>query len=269
VSTQVFIAFDVETTGLVPGVDRLAELAAVSFTRETTLDAYAQLVNPGIPMPAAAGRVNGITDEMLREAPPIESVLPDFLSFLGRGVPVAHNAIFDVGFLSADIEARGLPRPEGPVIDTRGLARRAFPGRFSYSLENLVRDLGINVDGAHRARADAHACRLLFLECLEQIGGDPSVEELAAFCGPRLDLAAHAPRVARTAAVLQDALADGACVDITYRGAGGEMTQRRIRPISFSTVRGSNVIVAYCMLRNDTRTFQLASIEEARRATVT
>ena len=52
---QVFVAFDVETTGLVPGVDRLVELAAVSFTTEGVLDTYARLVNPGIPIPAAAG----------------------------------------------------------------------------------------------------------------------------------------------------------------------------------------------------------------------
>jgi DNA polymerase-3 subunit epsilon len=264
-SKQVFVAFDVETTGLVPGVDRLVELAAVSFTPESVLDSFSSLVNPGIPIPAEAGRVNGITDDMVRDAPCIDLVLPDFLSFLGRGVPVAHNAIFDVGFVSADIAALGLPALGTPVLDTRGLARSAFPGRFSYSLENLVRDLGIIAHGAHRALVDAHACRLLFLQCLPRIGPDLPVEELAARSGPRLDFAAHAPRTARTAALLHNAMADGALVDITYRGADGEVTDRRIRPLSFTMIRGSNAIVAYCMLRQDTRTFQLVSIEEARR----
>ena len=69
----------------------------------------------------------------------------------------------------------------------------------------------------------------------------------------------------RMAAVIKDALADDALVDIVYCGAGGALTERRIRPLSFSTVKGSNVVVAYCMLRNDTRTFHLSAIEEARR----
>jgi DNA polymerase III subunit epsilon len=264
-SRQVFVAFDVETTGLLPGVDRLVELAAVSFTAESVLDSYSCLVNPGIPMPAAAGRVNGITDEMVKDAPPRDLVLPEFLAFLGRGVPVAHNASFDVGFVSADIEALGLPGPGTPVVDTRGLARRAFPGRHSYSLQNLVRDFGLRVDSAHRALVDAHACRLLFLHCIACIGQDLSADELVARSGPRLDFASHAPRTARTAIVLQGALEDGALVDIIYRGANGEVTERRIRPLSFSTLRGSNTVVAYCTLRSATRTFQLSSIEEVRR----
>jgi DNA polymerase-3 subunit epsilon len=264
-SNQVFVAFDVETTGLLPGVDRLVELAAVSFTTRSVRDTYCCLVNPGIPIPAAAGRVNGITDDMVKDAPRIETVLPDFLSFLGRGVPVAHNAVFDVGFVSADIEVLGLPGPGGPVLDTRGLAHRAFPGRFSYSLDNLVRDLKLRVDGAHRALVDAQACRLLFLECLGRIGPGLPVEELAARSGRRLDFAAHAPRTGHVAVVMRDAIADGALVDIRYRGASGEVTERRIRPLSLSAARGRIAVASFCMLRGDTRTFQLASIEEARR----
>ena len=264
-SNQVFVAFDVETTGLLPGVDRLVELAAVSFTTEAVLDSYCCLVNPGIPIPEAAGRVNGITDDMVRDAPRIDSVLPEFLTFLGRGVPVAHNAVFDVGFVGADIETLGLPGPGVLVLDTRGLARKAFPGRSSYSLTNLVRDFDLRVDGAHRALADAHACRLLFLHCLPRIGRDLSAEELAARSGPRLDLGSHALPMVRTAILLQSALADGALVDITYHGAKGEITDRRIRPLSFTTISGSNAIVAYCMLRKDRRSFHLAAIEAARR----
>ena len=264
-NSQVFVAFDVETTGLLPGVDRVLELAAVSFTRDAVLHVYSQLVNPGIPVPEEAGRVNGITDEMVRDAPCIGSVLPVFLSFLGRGVPVAHNAVFDVGFVSADVATLGLPRPEGPVLDTRALARTAFPGRYSYGLANLVRDLGIRVEGAHRALADAHACRLLFLECLWHVGPDLPVDELAARSLPRIDFTAHAPRMVSTAALLQQALADNALVDITYRSASGELTDRRIRPLYFTTIGGSNAIVAYCFLRDDARTFHLMSIEEARR----
>jgi DNA polymerase III epsilon subunit family exonuclease len=267
-SKRVFIAFDVETTGLIPGVDRIVEIAGVAFRGPEVIDTFARLVDPGIPIPSSASQVNGIFDAMVRGAPPVEQALPDFLSFLGRGTAMAHNASFDVGFVSAAIDAAGLPPPEGPILDTRGLARQAFPGRFSYGLENLARDLRLDTQGAHRALADAHACRLLFQACLSALGkaGDLAVEELAALSGPALDFSSHAPRAPRAAAVLNQAIEEGAFVDISYRSAQGELTDRRIRPLSFTRIGGNIAVKAFCTLRNDERTFRLDSIVEARLA---
>jgi DNA polymerase-3 subunit epsilon len=251
-------AFDVETTGLIPGVDRIVELGAVLFRGEDVLETFDQLVDPGIPMPQEAREVNGISDSMLRGMPAVGAALPPFLALVSKGTPVAHNAVFDVGFLSVDIMAAGLEAPQGPVLDTRILARRAFPGRFSYSLSNLVRDLSIEVTDAHRALADAHACRLLYLECL-RAGG---MEKLTRSCGEPLDFTTHAPRLARTASLLQQAIAAGAEVEITYRSARGEKTVRTIQPRAFSCVGGSVGVVAFCSLRNERRTFRLDSITE-------
>jgi DNA polymerase-3 subunit epsilon len=225
-------------------------------------------VDPGIPIPREAGRVNGITDDMVKGMPTAAETLPVFLELLRRGTAVAHNAVFDVSFLWADIEAAGMAPPEGPVLDTRGLAQRAFPGRFSYSLANLVRDMGLTVDGAHRALADAQACRLLFQLCVGQLGEEkpPGVEELSRMSGAPLDFGPHAPRQARTAAALELALRHGSTVEIAYRSAGGELTQRRIRPLSFGRVGGSIAVVAFCMMRNDKRTFRIDSILEVKAA---
>jgi DNA polymerase-3 subunit epsilon len=265
-NNQVFIAFDIETTGLLPGVDRIIELAGVAFQDDAVLSTFAQLLDPGIPIPREAGKVNGITDDMVKGMPTAAQTLPDFLAFLRRGTPVAHNAVFDVSFLQGDIEAAGIAAPVGPVLDTRGLARQAFPGRFSYSLTNLVKDMGLTVDGAHRALADAHACRLLFLLCMSRLGQGtaPGIDDLSRMSGAPLDFGQHAPRQARTAAALDQALRNGTTVEIAYRGAGGELTQRRIRPLSFGRVGGSVAVVAFCMMRNDKRTFRIDSILEVR-----
>ena len=260
------MAFDVETTGLVAGVDRVVELAAVAFQGDEVLDTFSRLVNPGIPMPSAAARVNGITDEMLAEAPPPAAALPEFLCLLRRGTPLAHNAAFDVGFVGIEAEEAGLPAPQGPVLDTRGLARRAFPGRFSYSLGNLSRDLQLEMPVAHRALADAHACRWLFHACARKLARDAelTIEDLARLSGAPLDFFCHAPRQPRTARLVQQALAQGTMVDISYRSSGGAVTERTIKPISFCLVGGNVAVVAFCTLRNDTRTFFLDSIAEAR-----
>jgi DNA polymerase III epsilon subunit family exonuclease len=269
-STPVFVAFDVETTGLVAGVDRVVELGAVVFREEEILDTFSRLVNPGVPIPAVASRVTGITDELLAEAPPAAAALPEFLAMLGRGTPVAHNAAFDVGFVTDELESAGLSAPPGPVLDTRGLARRAFPGRFSYGLGSLVRDLALETQGAHRALADAHTCRRLFQACtgMLQKDGELSITDLARLSGRPLDFSCHAPRQPRTARILQQALAGGGMADICYRSGDGTLTRRIIRPLSFSMVGGAVAILAFCTLRNENRTFFLDSITEARPAQV-
>ena len=138
----VFAAFDTETTGLIAGVDSVVEVAAVVFRGDEVLAEHEQLVDPGIPIPAAVQAINNISDQMVRGQPTIGQALPGFLAVLGQGIPVAHNAVFDVGFLVPAVQRLGAELPARPVLDTRGLARAAFPGRQSYSLERLCRELG-------------------------------------------------------------------------------------------------------------------------------
>ncbi|MDR1306729.1 MAG: 3'-5' exonuclease, partial [Treponema sp.] len=95
----VFTAFDIETTGLDSRQDRIVEFGAVKFDRRGPIVRYAALINPGIPMPEEAGRVNGITDQMLAGKPPLEAVFPDFLGLVKDTVIIAHNAPFDMGFV--------------------------------------------------------------------------------------------------------------------------------------------------------------------------
>ena len=265
-SSETFVAFDVETTGLFPGVDRIVELGAVQFQGDIVVDTWTCLVDPGLPIPEGATRVHGITDQDVRGKALLDEALPGFLSFLSRGTPVAHNAEFDVGFLYTGMAAAGLPGPEAPVLDTRGLARRAFPGRFSYSLANLLKDHGLEAESAHRALADAYSCRRLFLLCMGILGrdGQVPVHELACMSGAPLDFREKAPQCARTAALLDRALRRGDSVRIAYRSAEGEITHRTIRPLSFTIVGGTVGITAFCMLRNEKRTFRLQAISDVR-----
>jgi DNA polymerase-3 subunit epsilon len=281
----VFVAFDTETTGLIAGVDRLVEVAAVAFRGERILREHEQLVDPGIPIPPGAQAINNISDEMVRGKPSIREALPGLLAVLHEGIPVAHNAGFDAGFLLPEIERTGFRAPDTPILDTRGLARAAFPGRQSYGLDNLSRDpdvrglAGDPVGGppgglgpggaAHRALADAHACMALFKACARRLTarGCGSVEDLLRLSGPRLDLGAHAPRQPRFAAMLEEARQAGASVEIEYVSASGEGTVREIKPLAFGVMGGAAVVRAFCRLRNQERTFRLDAIRELRRLT--
>jgi DNA polymerase-3 subunit epsilon len=261
------VAVDLETTGLIPGHDRTLEIGAVAFTRAGGVEAeFAELVDPGIAIPRDASRVSGITDEMVRGRPPVAAALASFLAFLGDAVPVAHNAAFDIGFLAADAARFALAAPATAAVDTRALARAVFPGRRSYSLDALCRELGLE-RSQHRALADARSCRMLFLACLERLeeaGAPTEPADLAAIGGPPIDLAGRAPAALATVAGLSKAMAGGADVEIAYEDARRERTVRRIQPLEFSVVGGSPAVIAFCRLRGERRTFLVGSIREIR-----
>ena len=166
-----FTAFDIETTGLDPKRDRIVEFGALKFDCRGLISRYAVLVNPGIPMPGEAGRVNHITDAMLAGQPAISGALPDFLRFVKGTVIIAHNAPFDCGFVNANLErlhaegAAPFPALPNKTADTLLLARRLFPGRDRYNLQDLAAYLGLAAQAAHRALDDARLCMEIFLRC--------------------------------------------------------------------------------------------------------
>lgn len=148
------VFLDVETTGLSPEAgDRVCEIALLRVRGGREEWSFSSLVNPGCPISPGASAVNGITDAMVREAPPFAEVAPTVLEALEGAVLVAHNAPFDLGFLRREMLLAGRRLPEVPVIDTLRLARRCF-SFFSNALQAISGALGIEVVGAHRALAD-------------------------------------------------------------------------------------------------------------------
>ena len=175
-----FTAFDFETTGLHSASDRIVEFGAVRFRGSKILADFGMLVNPGIPIGAEAGAVSGISDADVSGAPPVGSILPGFVEFLGETVLIAHNAPFDLGFLRAAVQESSLPEIRNVVIDTQLLAIKAFPKRKSYALQNLATELNLPRNRAHRAKDDAEMCMKLFLACVEALSfmGDLPLSEV-------------------------------------------------------------------------------------------
>ena len=166
--TAAFIAFDTETTGLDPALGKIVEIGAVKFDRRGIVARYNVLINPEMPMPEEAGKVNGITDEMLKDKPLIAAVFPDFFDFIGTGVLVAHNAPFDINYVNAELKRGGKPPLTNKVVDTRIFAKEVFPGLSSYALQDLAVQFGITALEAHRAEDDARVCMELFEKILSR-----------------------------------------------------------------------------------------------------
>ncbi len=182
-----FIAFDLETTGTLPGVDQIAEIGAVMFNEQGIPETIvATLINPGVPMPEAASRVNGITDEMLVGKPLITDVLDAFAEFCGDEILVAHNAAFDAQFLTADIKKHETTAPRGVVLDTLPIARKVYPGLANYKLGTLIQHLGIPSTNFHRAEEDASYCGQLFHKMITRLspnGVEPTLATLVSLTG--------------------------------------------------------------------------------------
>ena len=164
-----FVALDVETTGTLSYVDHIVELAAVRFLDGKKQAGFSSLINPGVPMPEEASRVNGITDEMLKDQPKINDVLCEFSKFCAQDLLVAHNAVFDFQFLSVALEKCYCRAPCGPLFDTYSLSKKVFPGLSNYKLSTLVEYLKIPASHFHRASQDAWACGEVFNHILKKI----------------------------------------------------------------------------------------------------
>src|SRR5438093_1440578 len=124
---QTFAVVDVETTGLSARMgDRVCELAVVLARGGQIVDQLQTLINPQKPISKGASAVNGITDFMVRKAPPFRSVAGDLIKALDGAILVAHNANFDMAFLSSELRAVGYDPPGNPVVDTLALARRCY-----------------------------------------------------------------------------------------------------------------------------------------------
>lgn len=181
-----FIAFDLETTGTVPGVDTIAEIGAIRFIDGQVDSIFCTLIDPQRPIPPGASAVNGITDDMVKGMPTIDSVLPSFAEFCGDDLMVAHNAPFDSQFLVAAIKKHELPAPRGIVVDSLPIARKVLPGLPNYKLGTLIQHLKIPSANFHRAEADATYLGHMFTMLLKRIsigGQAPKIENLVALTG--------------------------------------------------------------------------------------
>ena len=159
---------DFETTGLSPAQgDRATEIAAVIVRDGRVVDCYQSLMNAGVRIPAYIESLTGISNAMIRSAPPAAQVMREVADFVG-GIPmVAHNAAFDSKFWDAELARIERTRAQEFVCSLL-LSRRLLPLAPSHRLGALVEYARLPVAGRfHRALADAEMAASLLLK-LEQ-----------------------------------------------------------------------------------------------------
>ena len=153
------VVVDVETTGWDPEHAELTEIGAVRLTGGQLTGEFASLARPAGPIPPDISALTGITDAMVGQAPLAAASLRAFLAFAGDCVLVAHNAPFDIGFLTAASAAAGIAWPRAAVLDTAVLARLLLgPDDVpDCRLSTLAEYFGAKTAPCHRALPDAKA----------------------------------------------------------------------------------------------------------------
>ena len=148
------VCFDIETTGLDRKKEVIIEIGAVKVKNGVITDTFNTFAAPRRMLTTEITRLTGITDDMLVGAPSQEQALRAFLDFAGDAPLCAHNAEFDMGFISAGCRKYGLPF-KNPSIDTLILAQNLLPELGKYKLDIVANHLKLPEFNHHRASDDA------------------------------------------------------------------------------------------------------------------
>jgi DNA polymerase-3 subunit epsilon/ATP-dependent DNA helicase DinG len=161
---SIFVALDLEMTGLEVGEDEIIEVGAVKFQGREVLETFSSLVRPRRSLPLKITRITGINAADLAGAPSFNDIAPDLARFIKSYPLVGHSFDRDLGML----RAQGMSLPQ-TVYDTFALATLLLPRIVGYKLGSLAEHFGISHPDAHRALNDADVTRQVFLSLLDSI----------------------------------------------------------------------------------------------------
>jgi DNA polymerase III epsilon subunit family exonuclease len=194
IEDAVFTVIDLETTGLNAKKSGITEVVAISYRNGEEVDKYATLVKPSEAIPEEVEMLTGITNDMVRNAPPLIAVLGELTGFLGsQPILVGHNVGFDIGFLREKVTQNGLDAfldRYDPLKSfcTRLLALKAMPGLPSYEGIMVATAVGYHNPNPHRAEADVRMSAAILFSLLTKIQAENKsirkVGDLLAWQGP-------------------------------------------------------------------------------------
>ena len=266
---QGIVALDLETTGLSPSFDHIVEISAIKIS-QTGDQVFSTLVDPIIEIPQKVIDIHGITNEMVKDAPDRGLVLKEFREFIKSLPLLAHNALFDVGFIAQNYEHLNFPFSSNPVYCTVKFSRKVFSELPHHKLAYLVKKLGIPLENHHRAYDDALACLRLFCKGLIKNEENHSEKETKKVVEEAYQLNLKDFNVKSFKGTsshhntLKKSLRDGALIEIKYNGGSQKNKFRPIRPISLIPRPHGLCLYAHCLQSDLFKFFLLRKIPEVK-----
>ena len=161
-----FSIIDIETTGGSYRTEKITEIAIYNHDGEKIVDQFSTLINPERSIPYFITSLTGITNEMVKDAPKFYEVAKKVIEMTEGRTFVAHNSGFDYNFIKQEFKSLGYEFSRKQLCTVK-LSRKLLPGFKSYSLGKLCNELGITINGRHRAAGDAFATSILFEKLLQ------------------------------------------------------------------------------------------------------
>jgi len=162
----IYVALDLEATGMDPERDEVIEIAAIKFRDDRVLDRWESLVRPRAQIPFNISNLTGIGAKDVRRAPVFAAVMPRLRDFVRNHPIVGQSPEFDLQMLAAS----GL-QLQNPLYDTFQLATILIPDLRAYNLSTIAARLGVSVPHQHRAMADVETTMAVFLGLYDILHG--------------------------------------------------------------------------------------------------
>lgn len=162
-----FSIIDIETTGNSYKYGKITEIAIFQHNGQEITDSFTTLINPEIDIPFFITDLTGIDNSMVKDAPRFYEVAKKIVEMTQGRTFIAHNVSFDYKFIREEFARLGYDYNRKTMCTVQ-MSRRLLPGHKSYSLGKLCAELGITINGRHRANGDALATVKLFEILLEK-----------------------------------------------------------------------------------------------------
>lgn len=164
-----YIAFDIETTGLDPMYDEIIEIGAIKIENGKEIETFNTLIKPEYEIDEFITELTGITNEMLKNAPLIDEVLPKFMTFIKDSIILGHNVNFDINFIYDNLINEDMHPITNDFVDTLRLSRRLLPKLKHHRLSDLANYYKIDTTGSHRSLKDVRITIEIFKKLEELV----------------------------------------------------------------------------------------------------
>lgn len=149
-----YIIFDIETTWLDSSYDEVIEIGAIKVKNNKIVSKFNSLVKPKNEIDEYITELTGITNEMVKDAPTIEEILPDFMNYIGNDILIWHNVNFDINFIYDNLYRNKFDVLTNDFIDTMRISRKLLPELPHHRLIDLAKYFKIDSTNNHRSLKD-------------------------------------------------------------------------------------------------------------------
>lgn len=205
-----YCVLDLETTGVFVNSADIIEISAIKVRNNKVVDEFSTLINPGCHIPAEATAVNNITDDMVKNAPLLDTVLDDFISFVGNDVIVGYNnAGFDMNLIYDSVFRLRNSYFTNDYLDMLHAVRRSLPELENSKLETVSKYYGFDTKGEHRALKDCYLTKACYDKLNEEFGEAAFKKTKSNSSGKGVQYSSETRALQELKTILESMLADG------------------------------------------------------------